>query len=50
MRGDGTPAGTEVTIADPATGTILRPEPFEEFDRRHGGRDPVAFGVGILHY
>jgi hypothetical protein len=49
VRGDGTPQGTEVKLADSATGTIV-PESFTDFDKRHSSTDPVRFGVGLFHF
>ena len=49
VRGDGTPDGTTVTLADAATGTFVT-EAFTAFDRRHASRDAVRFGSGIFHF
>jgi hypothetical protein len=50
VRGDGTPEGTTITLADSASGTMIPAEPFLEFDRRHGAADAVSFGVGLFHF
>ena len=49
VRGDGSAAGTTVTLADPASGTSVS-EPFSEFDHRHASADAAQFGVGIFHF
>jgi hypothetical protein len=49
VSGDGTPDGTTVSVADPATGTAL-PMAFQVFDQLHGGTDPVALLVGVFHF
>jgi hypothetical protein len=49
VKGDGTPEGTTVTLADPATGTNVV-ESFTAFDVRHASPDPVALMVGIFHF
>jgi len=49
MSGDGTPDGTTVTVADPATGTTV-PLAFTVFDQLHSGADPVALLVGAFHF
>jgi hypothetical protein len=50
VRGDGSPGGTTLTLADSASGTIIPAEPLIDFDRRHGARDAVRFGVGLFHF
>jgi hypothetical protein len=47
--GDGTAAGTTVTLADPVTGTIYS-ESFTEFAKRMEARDTVRSGEGIYHF
>jgi hypothetical protein len=47
--GDGTPDGTMVSIADPATETPGT-ETFRTFDLLHTGADPVALLVGVFHF
>ncbi len=49
VRGDGTPDGTSVIVADSASGTLVT-EAFTEFDQRHDGTDPVRFGLGLFHF
>lgn len=49
MRGDGTAAGTIVTMADSASGTVVS-EDFTTFARRLESGDPVRFGGGIYHF
>ncbi|HEY6173136.1 MAG TPA: papain-like cysteine protease family protein, partial [Kofleriaceae bacterium] len=49
IRGDGQPDSTTVRILDPATTGALE-ESFTTFAARLDGRDPVSFGVGILHF
>lgn len=49
VRGDGTPKGTTVVLADSATGGT-ESEPFEDFARRLEASEAVAFGTGIFHW
>jgi len=49
VKGDGTPEGTTVSLADPATGADVV-ESFTAFDTRHAAADPVALLVGIFHF
>lgn len=49
IRGDGTADGTDVTLADSATGTLVT-EKFTEFARRLEASDTVNFGAGIYHF
>jgi hypothetical protein len=49
VSGDGTPDGTTVSFADPATGTA-KTMTFRVFDQLHGGTDPVALLLGVFHF
>lgn len=49
MKGNGTPDGTTVTLADSGSGTFVT-EPFTEFARRLEASDAVNFGAGIYHF
>jgi hypothetical protein len=49
VRGDGTPDGTTVTLADPASGTIDT-ETFRVFAGRLEASEPVRFGTGVFHW
>jgi hypothetical protein len=49
VKGDGTPEGTTVTLADSATGTMIT-ERFSSFAARHESTDSVRFGVGVFHF
>ncbi len=49
LRGDGTPDGTTVRLANSASGTF-ESEPFTEFARRLEADEPVAFGVGVFRF
>ncbi|MBO4274347.1 papain-like cysteine protease family protein [Microbispora triticiradicis] len=57
VSGDGTPNGTTISYADPATGTAMPPMTFRVFDQLHGGTEwgsstsdrashPRVMGVG----
>jgi hypothetical protein len=48
MKGDGTPEGTIVTLADSASGGFVA-ESFAELARDLQAADPVSFGAGIYH-
>lgn len=49
MHGDGTSDGTQVRFADPA-GTAFHDVSFTEFEALLDASDPVAFGIGVLHF
>jgi Papain-like cysteine protease AvrRpt2 len=49
IRGDGTTAGTTITLADSASGTLVT-ESFEDVGRRLEAGDPISFGAGIYHF
>lgn len=49
MKGDGTPEGTTVTLADSSSGTFVT-ESFTEFARDLEASDPLAFGAGLYHF
>jgi hypothetical protein len=49
MHGDGTPDGTDLTIADPSSGGF-RHESFTKFAQRLQAAEPVNFGVGVFHW
>ena len=49
IRGDGSAEGTDVILADSATGTFVT-EKFTEFARRLEASEPVNFGAGIYHF
>lgn len=49
IRGDGSPDGTMVTLADSASGNFVM-ESFAEFARDLQASDPMAFGAGVYHF
>jgi hypothetical protein len=49
MKGDGSPEGTMVTLADSASGGFVA-ESFADFARDLEAPDPVAFGAGVYHF
>lgn len=49
VRGDGTPDGTTVVLADSTSGR-LEPEPFTRFAGRLEAAEAVEFGAGIFHF
>jgi Papain-like cysteine protease AvrRpt2 len=49
VKGDGTLDGTTVMVADSATGTFV-PLTFRVFDQLHGTADPLALGLGLMHF
>jgi hypothetical protein len=49
VRGDGTPDGTTVVLANSASGR-LESEKFTTFAGRLEASEAVAFGTGIFHF
>ena len=49
VRGDGTPEGTTVTLADSASGGI-EAETFSVFAGRLEASEAVRFGTGVFHW